>query len=262
MKILKNAGEFEVLSKTEDIISSIANAARTCYQSQDKSTPENDIKLVKNLITRGHGAMIEFADITIKFKNVSRGLTHELVRHRVASFAQKSTRYVDEEEFELVFPPNLDKDRLIIDGLDLTIEDICNQNELVYRNLRVLGYKPEDARQFLYTAETAEIVMKVNLRELRHIFTMRCDYFAHWEIRTIMLDLLKWCKENIPVIFDDFKFLKLNNIDYARPILSSFNMSDKFKDYVNSDSSLEEFINKLPKDITDKLYQELKIRNT
>jgi len=69
MKILKNAGTYEILTKTDNIIESIARAARTCYQSQDKASPENNIKLVKNLLNRGHEAMLEFADMTIKFLN-------------------------------------------------------------------------------------------------------------------------------------------------------------------------------------------------
>jgi thymidylate synthase ThyX/intein/homing endonuclease len=88
MIILKDVGTFEILSKTEDVIHTIARAARECYQSQDKSTPENDLKLVRNLVDRGHTAMLEMGDLTVRFINVSRYFTHELVRHRLASYAQ------------------------------------------------------------------------------------------------------------------------------------------------------------------------------
>ncbi|MCK4521982.1 MAG: FAD-dependent thymidylate synthase [Nanoarchaeota archaeon] len=94
MKILKNAGSFEVLSKPENVIKNIATAARTCYQT--KGTPESDVVLVKRLVDRGHTAMLEFGDMTVQFNNLSRGFTHELVRHRLCSYAQESTRFVDE----------------------------------------------------------------------------------------------------------------------------------------------------------------------
>ena len=106
MKILKNEGQFEILSKTEDVVWQIANAARTCYKSFYKQSDENDLMLVKNLLNRGHFAMIEFADMTVKFTKVSRGVTHELVRHRLASFAQESTRYVNESDLHVVVPPH------------------------------------------------------------------------------------------------------------------------------------------------------------
>jgi len=93
MKILKNAGKFEVLTKPENVIKDITTAARTCYQSQDKSTPESDKKLVENLMKREHFAMFEFSHMNVRFSDVCRGFTHEMVRHRLASFAQESTRY-------------------------------------------------------------------------------------------------------------------------------------------------------------------------
>jgi len=231
MKILKDVGTFEVLSKPEDVIRSIATAARTCYQSQDKSSPENDIKLVKNLMTRGHFAMYEFADITVKFNNVSRGFTHELVRHRIASYAQESTRYVDEKDFEFVVPPHRDEESY--ENLVFSFKDCLRDIGGFYRIFRKIGWKPEDARQLLPTALNAEIVMKASIREWRHVFTMRCDKFAHWEIRSVMLKLLKWCQANIPVVFDDFNFFKTDDgIEYARPVLSSFNLSEKITEYV------------------------------
>lgn len=259
MKILKDAGTFEVLTKTEDIINNIANVARTCYQSQEFANEENNIKLVKSLITRGHHAMIEFADMTVKFKNCSRGLTHELVRHRLCSFAQESTRYVDEKDFEFVVPPNRDEESY--DESVFNFKCCLNEIGIFYRNFRERGWKAEDARQILPTALHAEIVLKANLREWRHIFTMRCDLFAHWEIRSIMLKLLKWCKENIPVIFDDFKFYKTKDgIEYARPVMSSLQLSTKMNDYFEANQDLNALIDKLNPDLNSRLFVELKNR--
>lgn len=242
MNILMNAGTFKVLSKSDNVIESIAAAARTCYQSQDKASPENDAKLVKNIIERGHEAMVEFGDLTVRFDNVSRGFTHEMVRHRLCSFAQESTRYVDEKDFECVVPPHRDEndhDSIHLDEEDMHVSTnfFLGLIEQAYRSLRKKGWKPEDARQILPTAITAQIVVKASLREWRHIFHMRCDYFAHWEIRAVMLELLKWCKANIPIVFDDFYFFTTESgIEYARKVMSKKQLDEHIKHFniVNS----------------------------
>lgn len=268
MKILKDAGTFTVLTKPENVISDIANAARTCYQSQDKASPENDFKLVKNLMARGHEAMLEFADMTVRFDLVSRGQTHEQVRMRISSFAQESSRYVDESDFLIVVPPHKDE---YSDSIELTMPDGEIQimslaqwfelNEQAYRSLRKNGWKPEDARQTLPTAIKSQIVHKANIREWRHIFTMRCDKFAHWEIRAVMLKLLKWCQENIPVVFDDFHFYNENGIEYARPVMSTFNLVEKINDYIKTGFDFSEVLNKLPKDVISKYIKETENEN-
>lgn len=237
MKVLKNAGKFEVLSKTEDIIRQISSAARTCYRSFDKQSPENDLKLVKHLLTRNHLAMIEFADMTVKFTNISRGVTHELVRHRLCSYGQESTRYVDESELEVVVPPHKDEHRLLdresqTDGYkcNVSLVEMLEDAETHYRTLRKEGFRPEDARVILPIATRAPICIKANMREWIHIFTTRCDIYAHWEIRAIMLDLLEWCQSNVPLIFDNFHFFKTEfGQKYARPLLSNTVLRDKIK---------------------------------
>lgn len=259
MKILKDAGTFTVLTKPENVISDIANAARTCYQSQDKASPENDLKLVKNLMTRGHGAMLEFTDMTVRFENCSRGFTHEMVRHRLCSFAQESTRYVDEKDFEFIVPPHKDETSYT-DGI-FTFRECLHEVGYYYRNFRERGWKPEDARQILPTALHSQIVVKANIREWRHIFTMRCDKFAHWEIRAVMLKFLKWCQENIPVVFDDFHFYNENGIEYARPVMSVFNLADKITDYIKAGFDFSEILNKLPKDVISKYIKETENEN-
>jgi len=235
MKILKNQGTFEVLSKSDDIIGAIARSARTCCQSQDKASPENDIKLVKNLITRGHGAMLEFADMTVRFDNCSRGFTHEMIRHRLCSFAQESTRYVDEKEFEFIVPPHRDETEKVevsdYETMYIPVENWLQVNSNVYRELRDIGWKPEDARQVLPNALKSEIVVKADMREWRHIFDMRTSEFAHWEIRKVMVDLLKWSKQNIPLIFDDFFVYEKNGIEYGHKVMSKFNLQKEIEFY-------------------------------
>ena len=223
-KLEINAGRFKVLSKPKNVISDIADAARTCYKSFKNKSKETDKKLVKKLIERGHHAMLEMSDIKVRFMNVSRGFTHEMVRHRLASYAQESTRYVDQKGLSVVFPPHK-KNK---EEIDISKEKV-NLMDKFYSFLRnVKGWKPEDARQFLPIGLSNEIVVKANVREWRHIFTMRCDKFAHWEIRSLMLDLLFWCKRYIPLVFDDFKFFtsKETGQQYARPIMSKNKIFD------------------------------------
>ncbi|MFW6173272.1 MAG: FAD-dependent thymidylate synthase [Elusimicrobiota bacterium] len=254
MKILKNQGHFEILSKTEDIISIISKAARTCYQSQDKSSKENDLKLVKNLMKRQHYAMLEFPNLIVRFSDVSRGFTHEMVRHRHCSFAQESTRYVDESDLHVIVPPHKDeninidlgricKTRFTGGTNDLNLDDWFKANESIYSSLIKEGWKPEDARQVLPIATRSQIVVGGNMRQWRHVFKMRCDHFAHWEIRGVMLELLHWCKENIPIIFNDFKFFTTDDgKEYARKVMSPSVLKDEIKHYVECEHDADDLM--------------------
>ena len=228
MRILKMAGSFEILSEPKDIIQKISSAARTCYQSEKFASKEKNIKLVRNLLKRGHHAMLEFADMSVQFNNICRGFTHEMVRHRLCSYAQESTRYVDESDFKVVVPPHKHETARIItltlpnkEKITVSLREWFELNEQAYRSLRDAKWKPEDARQVLPIATKSQIVVKANVREWRHIFHMRCDKFAHWEIRGVMLQLLNKCKQEIPLIFDDFKFYVVTStepVEYYRDL--------------------------------------------
>lgn len=254
MKILKNEGKFEVLTQPKDIIHNIALAARTCYQSQNKSTPESDVKLVQSLLKRQHLAMYEFAHLNVRFSNVSRGFTHEMVRHRLASFAQESTRYVDESDLQVIVPPHKDHNKIVGIKPMESLTKMFHWAQISYQTLRSDGWKPEDARQILPIATQSQIIVGANIREWRHIFKMRCDYFAHWEIRTVMLQLLRWCQKNIPVVFDDYKFFKTDDgIEYARPIVQTHNIIK----YIKDNGDVEKIIDGLPTGMQLKIYQQL-----
>lgn len=229
MKVYKNQGKFEVLSKTEDIIWQIANAARTCYKSFDKQSEESDLKLVASLLKRGHHAMIEFADMTVKFSQISRGVTHELVRHRLASYAQESTRYVNESDLHVIVPSHKNELTEMITS-EKSMAEHFGDVETMYCSLIEEGWRPEDARQVLPIATEAPICIKANLREWLQIFDMRTDKFAHWEIRAVMLKLLKYCQENIPLIFDDYHFFTTESgQEYARRVIPISVLKDKIK---------------------------------
>jgi len=223
MKVLQNAGTYKILSimaglNGEDPISLIETAGRTAYQSRDKITPESAVKFAKALRVRGHESVFEHSAMTVEFNDVSRGFTHELVRHRLAAYTQESTRYVDEKEFRVIAPPKKDLDEKLVDlvlpsgensglkvSLKVSFNDWVALNEQMYKGLRAAGWVPQDARQILPNGLKSQIVITSNLREWRHIFKMRCAIDAHWEIREVMVALLKDVKTRIPVLFDDFE---------------------------------------------------------
>ena len=215
-EILKNQGSHKILAIMTGVDQSslelIEAAGRTAYQSRDKITGGSAVKFAEMIRKRGHESVLEHSSMTIEFNNVSRGFTHELVRHRLASFTQESTRYVDESDFKVVVPPTKDKDEKSVDlelpnqeKIRVSFNDWVNLNEQMYRGLRKADWVPEDARQILPIGIKSQIVVTANFREWRHIFKLRTSPGAHWEIRRVMLNLLNEVKEKIPVIFEDIK---------------------------------------------------------
>lgn len=221
MKLIRNIGKFEILTSEKDLkndLLKIERAGRTCYQSEKSEiTEESAEKFIKMLIRNGHESVLEHSYLSVRF-HLSRGGTHELVRHRLNAVSQESTRYVDYaekgdtgpnlEKFQIKFvsPPHQNKGQLIEleDGTAVTPARMFEVYEMFYRGLRKAGWPPEDARQLLPIGLYSEIVISANLRQWRHIFDMRTAKGAHWEIRVAMTRLLKKLKEIIPVMFEDF----------------------------------------------------------
>jgi thymidylate synthase (FAD) len=219
MEILVNAGQYMIFAPSgellaEDVYKHIEYAGRTAYRSEDKITTDSAEKFVRMIIKSGHESVLEHAGFSVRFDNISRGFTHELVRHRLCAFTQESTRYVNTKNLRMVLPPDCDLNQEIALGSinefsdgrynKITIGEIVLFYEEVYRGLRdQLKWKPEDARQFLPNGVAAAIVCTTNFREWRHIFRMRCARVAHWEIRGVMLALLADCYRAWPAIFED-----------------------------------------------------------
>lgn len=201
VEILQDAGKFEILTLENTLrhqVIYIEVAGRTCYQSEKTTaTLESAAKFIKMLLKRGHFSVLEHGLITVRFSDCSRGMTHELVRHRLASFSQESTRYVDESNLRFVLPPGKERTSDIV--------MMANSIESFYRGLLDNGWKPEDARQFLPIGTVSQIVVSANFREWRHIFTLRTAMAAHWEIRSVMGRLLVRVQELVPGVFDDFE---------------------------------------------------------
>jgi thymidylate synthase (FAD) len=181
MKIIKPS--FEILSpfpiNTMEIIEDVA---RTCYQSHEKTKEGSAQKLFNNLLTNKHLAMLEFVDMTVRFVT-DRGVSHELVRHRLCSFAQESTRYCNYKDKHLEFIPPIFHEQ------DLFIEWIkhMGQCEIAYNKLIKCG--AQIARSVLPNSLKTSIVMKANLREWIHIFELRTSASAHPNMRELMIPL-------------------------------------------------------------------------
>ncbi|MCF7907106.1 FAD-dependent thymidylate synthase [Patescibacteria group bacterium] len=237
MKILKNAGGFEVLTPFKNLkrqLLDIEKAGRTCYQSEKKEITEGSAKkFVQMLMKRGHYSVLEHSNMTVKFKNISRGFTHEQVRHRLTAISQESTRYVDyakkgkgpdlmKFQLKCVVPPHRNEGENVEleNGRKLSLKEMFTEIEDFYRALRKAGWAPEDARQILPIGIKAEIVISANFREWRHIFKMRTSKFAHWEIRKVMGDLLVKTQRLIPGVFDDFvqTGVDQNGLRYFAPL--------------------------------------------
>ena len=229
MKLIKP--KVEILDKLDEraVIGRIATVARTCYKSENMRTADKDYALVKRLIDSKHDAMLEFVDVTVKF-TCDRAIANELVRHRMASYAQESTRYCNYSkdkfgnELTFIIPSWLnipegsytywDGDWVDINKMKINMpannEDTITDwlfnlrnTGLTYRLLTNKGWTAEQARSVLPLCTKTEINMKANLREWRHFFRLRCSKHAHPDMRVLALDLLKQMHDKLPTIFED-----------------------------------------------------------
>lgn len=218
VKIIEQS--FEILTDLEGlrILKQIEKAARTCYKSEDEITEDGSSakKLITILVKRGHTAMIEHGGLISVKIICNRGLTHELVRHRLASYAQESSRYVKYKGGIVVILPLSFKESYEVykHGYETTETDYgfltwlesMKQSERAYLRLIELGYKPQIARGVLPIDVKTEIIVSANPTEWRHIFKMRTANDAHPQIRAIMRDVLDIFKEKIPIVFDDITY--------------------------------------------------------
>jgi len=191
--------KIELLSITPNAEKLIEEAGRTAYQSQDKITDNSASKFIKRLIKMGHTSVLEHSNASFRISDVSRAFSHQLVRHRLASFTQKSQRYVSEKEFEYVIPDSIKNNERAL-GIFKFMMDEINWN---YQELQKLGIRNEDARFILPNACTTEIVITANFRIWRHIIKLRTDKAAQWEIRNVCNEILKVLKEKAPACFED-----------------------------------------------------------
>lgn len=218
MKIIK-AG-FQILSPINgmEILKTLEEVGRTCYKSEDKITDDSCVKFVQGIIDRGHEAVIEHYNITVKLTN-DRGVSHEEVRHRIASYAQESTRYCNysKDKFgnevtyiDIKGGMELDSkvSKLSVEAQSMIYDEwvkACVDAERHYNNMIALGATPQIARSVLNNSTKTEICITMNLREWRHFFRLRTSAAAHPQIREVAIPLLHEFQRLIPVVFDDIE---------------------------------------------------------
>ncbi len=177
-------------------------AGRTCYKSENRITKGSAAKFVKMILELGHETVLEHVIASVRL-TTNRGVTHEIVRHRLASFSQESTRYVRyDDQLTFIKPVWWDDPEYPELGKKHWLKAM-EQAEKSYLIALKNGDKPEQAREMLPHAIKVEIVMTANMREWRHIFAMRCSKKAHPQMRALMLDCLCGFAKEIPVVFDD-----------------------------------------------------------
>lgn len=206
MKVINAGYEFITPIDGDVILKRIEQAGRTCYKSEDNITDESAIKFAQNIIKRGHEAVLEHCSFTVKFI-VDRGVSHEIVRHRVVSYCQESTRYCNYSKDKFGNEITVIKPCFWKEGSDQFIEwkSAMKIAENHYFDLLAQGATPQEARTVLPNSLKTEVVMTANIREWRHFLKLRTNSAAHPQIREVAIPLLTELKKMIPVLFDDIE---------------------------------------------------------
>lgn len=204
MKIISPSHEILFIPDGESILKRIELAGRTCYKSEEKITEHSAKGFVERLLDSGHHSVIEHICITVRFI-CDRGITHELVRHRLASYSQESTRYANYSRDKFGHEITVIKPLFWPESSPEYLEwfRAMEQAEKAYMQLIKLGTSPEQARTVLPNSLKTEIVMTCNIREWRHVLNLRCSPAAHPQMRQIMLPLLRELNERLPILFDE-----------------------------------------------------------
>lgn len=208
MKFIKPTYVIEDDISRDVILRKIEKAGRVCYKSEGSITADSAEKFIKKIVQSGHESVIEHVSVTVRVI-CDRGISHEIVRHRIASYSQESTRYCNYakdkfgNEISIIEPcfwkQGKDKD----EEKRKVWEEGMAEIEKTYFKLIELGASPQEARSILPNGLKTEIVMTLNLRSWRNFFRLRTARGAHPQIREIAIPLLKDFKTSIPVIFDD-----------------------------------------------------------
>jgi len=194
--------EVKLLAYTPHPEGVVYNAARLCYSSkgirelmrEEGASPK---RLIEQIKASGHHSVLEHVSFTFGIEGISRVTTHQLVRHRIASYSQKSQRYVSERDFQYVTPPSIE-DKEEACKLFHRVMETCGD---AYRKLLTMGVPKEDARYLLPSGCETKIIVTMNARELLHFFSLRCCRRAQWEIRSMAKKMLFLCRRVAPIIF-------------------------------------------------------------
>lgn len=205
MKVIKPSFEILTPIDREAVLKHLETVARTCYKSEDKITEQSAPKMVKGLINSHHTAMIEHFSVSVKMI-VDRGVSHEIVRHRIASYAQESTRYCNYSQGKFGNEITVIKPLFFDEGTREYIiwEESCMQAEKAYNELIEMGRSPQEARSVLPNSLKTEIVVTMNLREWIHFFNLRAlgtTGAPHPQMKEIAMMVLEEFSNQLPEIF-------------------------------------------------------------
>lgn len=203
MKVVKQSVEVMDSLDGTAILKKLETAGRVCYKSEDRIGEGTAEKFIKAIIDRGHESVLEHVSITVKFI-VDRGVSHQLVRHRIASYSQESTRYCNysKDRFggSVVFvQPSFAVEGT--EGYDIWKKS-CEDSEKAYFDLLNLGWTPEQARNVLSHSIKTEVVATMNLRQWRHFIKLRTDRTAHPQIREVATMLQEQLRREVPIVFE------------------------------------------------------------
>ena len=206
MKIIKPSARIVSSVDGEGILKRIEEYGRVCYKSENRITEDSARRFVENLIKRGHESVLEHISVTVKFV-CDRGVSHEIVRHRLASYSQESTRFCNYSKDDFGGEITVIEPCFLVPGTEgyKFWEGACLVAEQMYFKMLDWGCTPEEARAVLPNSLKTELVMTANLREWRHFFKLRTSKAAHPQMRELTVPLLSEFKEKIPVVFDDIK---------------------------------------------------------
>ena len=197
VKLLRYTADAELLCGTAALTSTKSGSPSETLEKMNMVTAK---RIIKRVTGYGHVSVIEHASFTFSIEGVSRAMTHQLVRHRIASFTQQSQRYVTYDTLEkYVTPPSITNNAEAQKIFDETLEKISE----TYQKLLKLGIKKEDARFILPNAAKTNIIVTMNARELRHFFNLRCCTRSQWEIREAAIEMLKQAKKTAPALFEN-----------------------------------------------------------
>lgn len=198
--------QVELLYHTQDPERAIATAARLCYapvgaaELMESLSEERVKSVLRTILLSGHHSTLEHASYTFAIDGVSRALTHQLVRHRLASFNQQSQRYVKfKDGIDVVKPESIAEN----EEASARFDDLIAQIERAYQAFVEVGIPAEDARYILPNAAESKIVVTMNVRELLHFFELRCCNRAQWEIRELAHRMLELARPTAPYVFAD-----------------------------------------------------------
>jgi len=203
-----------LLDLSENALSVIYAACRQCYSpksaaqifTEGRGLEDSQADFIRQVVASGHESPLEHVKFTFSIEGVSRVLTHQLVRHRIASYSQQSQRYVRESEFDYLIPPSIEEDECLKDVYVGTMKKIQEAYDRLIKKFEEKGRRGEtayqDARFVLPQATETKIVVTMNCRELLHFFKERCCSRAQWEIRDLAEAMLRLCKQSLPAVFE------------------------------------------------------------